>query len=326
MSGFLLGAAVVVSVLQPPGMGRSESVEPSGHPGRQLKEAAFERLLQNFAARNPKSILPTHPPRTLSELWSLFDQMIFAEGWNGLQAGSKAEAQSAWLQDHTIRPKGYNSIFMGDMLQKYPSDLWNYQEIFWRVQPDIVIELGTLNGAAAAYYAMILSAIKPDAKVITVDLKKKFKFFRMGQRYRKLPFVKERVEFLNYVGGDLDPECVSYLQQRTKGKRTIVFIDSNHDAEYVARQLPVYGAMVSPGSYLIVEDSNNDIFNCQVIPPPDTLTCSGGDKSGSGTALRKWYPTQKDFVMEKFWSDQFHVSQNHEGFLRKVDSAASRST
>ena len=36
------------------------------------------------------------------------------------------------------------------MLQKYPTDLWHYQEIFWRVQPDIVIELGTLNGAAAA--------------------------------------------------------------------------------------------------------------------------------------------------------------------------------
>ena len=44
------------------------------------------------------------------------------------------------------------------------------------MQPDIVIELGTLNGAAAAYYAMLLSAIKPDAKVLTVDLKKKFKF------------------------------------------------------------------------------------------------------------------------------------------------------
>ena len=100
--------------------------------------------------------------------------------------------------------------------------------------------------------------------------------------------------------------------------RTMVFIDSNHDSNYVARQLPVYAEMVSVGSYMIVEDSNNDIFNCQVLPGDDALTCSGGAKSGSGAALRKWYPTQSKFKMEKFWADEFHFSQNREGFLKKV--------
>ena len=42
----------------------------------------FHRLLSHLQQKYPRSLLPTTVPATEEELWSLFDQLLFAQGWN----------------------------------------------------------------------------------------------------------------------------------------------------------------------------------------------------------------------------------------------------
>lgn len=44
-----------------------------------------------------------------------------------------------------------NTKWLGYPIQKYPSDLFLYQEIIYDIQPDVIIECGTCNGGSALF-------------------------------------------------------------------------------------------------------------------------------------------------------------------------------
>ncbi|MDP8982943.1 MAG: cephalosporin hydroxylase family protein [Acidobacteriota bacterium] len=48
------------------------------------------------------------------------------------------------------------------------------------------------------------------------------------------------------------------IAQRVKGSRVIVNLDSDHSMAHVLRELRLYAPMVSPGSYIAVEDTHID--------------------------------------------------------------------
>mmetsp|Transcript_29246 Transcript_29246/g.49368 ORF Transcript_29246/g.49368 Transcript_29246/m.49368 type:complete len:83 (-) Transcript_29246:1883-2131(-) len=45
-------------------------------------------------------------------------------------------------------------------------------DLLWRLKPDVLIELGTNGGGSAFFYAFIMRAYNPRAKVITIDPKR----------------------------------------------------------------------------------------------------------------------------------------------------------
>jgi len=55
---------------------------------------------------------------------------------------------------------------MGVALQQDPNDAFVIADMLWRVQPDLVIELGTSGGGSAHFFAHIMEAYNPNAKVI----------------------------------------------------------------------------------------------------------------------------------------------------------------
>ena len=64
------------------------------------QDSAFAQLLSTLQAKYPKSKLPAAAPATEDELWSLFDQLLFAEGWNGPDINERA----------TFKPTSYNGL------------------------------------------------------------------------------------------------------------------------------------------------------------------------------------------------------------------------
>ena len=141
--------------------------------------------------------------------------------------------------------------FLGHKIIKNPLDLWMMQQLMYELKPDFVVETGTFQGGSALYWAHILDALGlDDAKVLTVDIQD------VNEEAAKEPLWKERVEF--FLGSSTDPEIVRQIRERVRGKKVLVTLDSAHTRKHVLDELRLYGPMVSPGSYLVVEDTHFD--------------------------------------------------------------------
>ncbi len=141
--------------------------------------------------------------------------------------------------------------WLGVKTQKNPCDMWMIQQIICEIKPDYIIEAGTYHGGSALYFAQILDGLGLDqSKVITIDIED------FCHETAKLPLWKKKVEFIQ--GSSTDPEIVAQIGRRVKGKKVLVDLDSDHHRDHVFQEMMFYAPMVTPGSYLIVEDTNVD--------------------------------------------------------------------
>ena len=142
--------------------------------------------------------------------------------------------------------------FQNVRIIKNPLDLWMLQQIAYEVKPDFVIETGTWYGGSALYWAHTLNGMGLEqARVLTVDIQD-----LTGQGASSNPLWKKYVEFT--LGSSTDPAIVAKFAERVKNARTIVNLDSDHSMHHVLNELRAYAPMVSPGSYIAVEDTHLD--------------------------------------------------------------------
>ncbi len=136
--------------------------------------------------------------------------------------------------------------WMGIPLLKNPFDLWVLQETIFDVKPDLIIETGTCFGGSAAFLAHVLDGIG-HGELVTIDIEP-----AAGTSDHP------RVTYLR--GSSTDPDLVRNLTERAKGihakgGRVLVNLDSDHSEAHVSAELRCYAPLVSPGGYLIVEDT-----------------------------------------------------------------------
>lgn len=134
--------------------------------------------------------------------------------------------------------------WLGVPVLKCPLDLWVYQELLHKVQPDLVIETGTHKGGSALFLASILALIGK-GRVLTID-------DSWRTDYPQHPR-------LDYFHGDsVGFQALEEVRRRVSGteKRVLVILDSDHHEPHVRSELLAYAPFVSVGSYLIVEDTN----------------------------------------------------------------------
>lgn len=144
----------------------------------------------------------------------------------------------AWL----ARQGSMDLAWFGYRTMKSPMDMWMYQEILAETKPDLVVECGTAFGGSSLYVASLLDLLGR-GEVVTIDIEA-----RPGQP------VHPRISRL--IGSSVDPAIVADVRRRAAGRRTMVILDSDHSAAHVSAELEAYRGLVSPGCYLIVEDTN----------------------------------------------------------------------
>lgn len=144
-----------------------------------------------------------------------------------------------------------NMWFLGIPIQKNPCDLWMVQQIIYETRPEVIVETGTFRGGSALYFAHVLEGTGlADSKVITVDIED------ARAEAATLPLWQKHVEFI--LGSSTDPRVVEQIRRACRGKRVMVVLDSMHEKFHVLKELELYAPLVSPGSYLVVEDTNSD--------------------------------------------------------------------
>ena len=188
-----------------------------------------------------------------------------------------------------------NTEWLGVPLWKNPLDLWVYQEIVWEVKPALIIETGTWRGGSAFYFASLLDLIG-SGQIVSVD--------RMAWAARPN---HPRIEYMK--GSSVAPETIEQLAELVKNANgpILVVLDSDHRESHVAQELELYCKWVTPGSYLIVEDTNVNGHPVNPFFGP-----------GPMEAVNGFLPRHSEFEVDPA-REKYMVTHNPRGFLRRKD-------
>ncbi len=190
-----------------------------------------------------------------------------------------------------------NTYFMGIRTKKCPLDLWIYQEIIFDIKPDLIVECGTASGGSALYMAALLDYLKV-GQIITID-----------PDQRPKPH-HPRITYL--TGLSTDQDIIEQVKNASIDKKTImVILDSDHSKKNVLREMHTYHKLVTPGSYLIVEDSHINSHPVAKEFGP-----------GPTEALEEFLKENNDFEIDKN-REKFLLTFNPNGYLKKKSNSAS---
>jgi len=184
--------------------------------------------------------------------------------------------------------------WFGYEVLKCPLDLWVYQELLARTQPDVVIETGTFAGGSALFIAMALDRIGR-GRVISVDIEARPNLPR-----------HPRIEYI--TGSSTGSAVVADVRRAVGSGRAMVILDSDHHAPYVYAELVEYAPLVRPGDYLIVEDTDVD-----AIPVRPEFG------AGPMAAVDRFLSDYADFSADRR-CERFLMTLNPGGFLRRNDA------
>ncbi len=186
-----------------------------------------------------------------------------------------------------------NTFWLGVPTQKLPLDLWVFQELIFALRPDVIVETGTYHGGSSYFYATLCD-LMGHGRIITVDI----------EDYPNKP-KHPRVTFLH--GSSTDPRIVEQVRSLIHaGETVMVMLDSDHRGSHVGEELRLYGPLVTPGSYLIVEDTH---FNGHPILP----------KFGPGPweAAREFVAANPQFQVDRT-PEKFLFTFNPSGYLKRT--------
>lgn len=185
------------------------------------------------------------------------------------------------------------TYWMGIPVLKCPLDFWIYQEILYELKPDLIVECGTYQGGSAMFLANMCD-LRGHGQVVTVDTAPQ----------PNLPN-HPRISYL--TGSSTAPEILRQVKHRAaQAKSVLVVLDSDHSKHHVLDELRCYRSVVTPGSYLIVEDTN--INGHPVLPE-----FGPGPMEAVEDFLREAPEYSVDVSREKFY-----MTCNPRGFLRRV--------
>ena len=190
----------------------------------------------------------------------------------------------------------YGTSWLGVPLAKYPGDVWVYQELLHDLRPDLIVECGTADGGSAWFLAGVCDLLG-HGRIVTVDI-------------NDSPLRPEHPRITYLRGSSTDPAIVARIRDEAAGaERVLVILDSDHSDGHVLAELRAYADLVTPGSYLVAEDTalgGNPVDT--KIPSYDP-----GPRAAVATFLRE----RDEFVPDPY-CERFMMSQNPGGFLRRV--------
>jgi cephalosporin hydroxylase len=186
-----------------------------------------------------------------------------------------------------------NTRWMGHRVWKATTDLWVYQELLYTVRPDLILETGTAEGGSAYYLASLLDIIGR-GRIITIDVET-----REGRP------THPRIEYV--LGSSVSADVVAIARDAARGASAVMgILDSDHSQQHVLKELDAFGPLITPGSYLIVEDTNvngHPVFHRHGPGPSE--------------ALRDWLPTHPEFLVDRE-CERFYNTFNPGGYLKKI--------
>jgi cephalosporin hydroxylase len=154
----------------------------------------------------------------------------------------------AWLRCGWDTKYVYSFSWMGRPMIQLPEDMIRLQEVIYRVRPDVIVETGVAHGGSLIFHASLCRAIGK-GRVIGVDIE-------IRPHNRAAIESHEMFDYITLIeGSSIAPNVVEQVKNLVAPNETVlVILDSNHTRDHVTGELEAYGALVTPGSYIVACD------------------------------------------------------------------------
>lgn len=176
---------------------------------------------------------------------------------------------------------------------KCAQDIVVFQEIIHETKPEVIVECGVNQGGSTLFLS---DMIGPQGLVVGCDI--------CIDDWCD-PRVKNVANIRLIQGSSIAPHVVDVIRQIVAGRRTMVILDSNHEAHHVLAECRLYSPLVSSGCYLIVEDTN--INGRPVFPEHGP---------GPAEAVEQFLRENNDFETDRS-RERLLMTFNPGGYLRK---------
>lgn len=257
------------------------------------------------------------------ERWQAVDSRL-RTAWERLRASAKrrfhetdpelvALMQRAFLRCGPTYVQ-YASWFGGGG-QQFPADYIAYQEVLWASAPQVLIETGTGSGGTTLFFEECLSRRHPsgDYKIITIDT------------LSPAHHIVGRPKITGLVGSSIDIQMAEQIRSLIPpGLPVAVTLDSDHDARHVLSELELYAPLVTPGQYLIVQDTFFGLFFGGNLNGEQAGAAAKSGNSRAfdyiGTplgAVEAWLEVHGDEWEVDESPTRFLLTQNPYGYLRR---------
>ena len=201
----------------------------------------------------------------------------------------------------------YTPHWCGVRLKKYPNDLMAYQQIIYKLRPQVIVECGTKYGGSALFFAHMMDLAGYEGQVVTIDTKNSI--------IAKKPGLPDHPRITYLSGSSVDPDILELVGKIVKGKTCMVSLDSDHRWRHVYRELRAYHKFVSPGQYLVCEDTVLDRYQ---------VSRYLWNNQGPNRALTRFLKTHGKFYKEGPWERRFLLTVAPGGWLAKRKTKTKR--
>ena len=116
----------------------------------------------------------------------------------------------------------------------------------------------------------------------------------------------QRIVFVK--GDSVSEPVIRQIREHTEGKKRLVLLDSLHSSEHVLKELNLYSPFVSPGSYIIVNDTHLELMNIM------------GAGTGPMRAVNDFLRTTTEFTIDPELPGTI-ISCAPSGFLKRIAPA-----
>jgi cephalosporin hydroxylase len=186
----------------------------------------------------------------------------------------------------------HRTTYRGVKALRCPFDYVIYQMIVCELRPDLLVEIGTHTGGGALYLADLMNNIGHGA-IHSIDVVPVLD-----------PAVLSHQRITLFSSG-----WEGYDLALVRGYENVLVIeDSTHTYENTLKALHKFSSVVTPGSYLIVEDG--------IV---GELGMAGQFKGGPLRAIQEFLHQHSDFEVDRKWCDFFgpNATFNVDGYLRR---------
>jgi cephalosporin hydroxylase len=198
-----------------------------------------------------------------------------------------------WLRFHQGHVAFEQVTYRGVQALKFPLDTWVYQEIIHRTEPTTIIEIGSNAGGSTLMYADQLDARGGPGRIISVDIDR--------DRY-----VVSHDRIVEVTGDSRTEETAAAVRALIVGERVMVIHDGSHEEADVYADLGHYGAMVTPGCYLIVEDG--------IVDWDPGIGRWSENRGGPLAASTRYLAEHPEFTIDPS-CERYLMTYNPDGFL-----------
>tara|TARA_Y100001970_G_scaffold167275_1_gene204733 strand:+ start:269 stop:1006 length:738 start_codon:yes stop_codon:yes gene_type:complete len=232
------------------------------------------------------------------------------------------DSAKQFLLESVKNKYSYNFEYLSRPIIQYPQDMIAFQEIVWKVKPDLIIETGIAHGGSLALSASLLTLLdysealesgtildpmSPKRKVIGIDIDiREHNLEKLEQH----PF---RNTMILIEGSSLDKKIIEKVKNEVKGKKNVlVALDSNHTHDHVLGELNAYAQLVTKGSYCIV-------FDTVIEDLPNELSSDRpwGKGNNPKTAVHEFLEKNNNFEIDLDIQNKIMLTVAPDGYLKR---------